>query len=161
MREYLPFLAITLIMCSNAWLCGAQSLGEVARQQQQKKSSGGQSKPRYMLTDDDMKSWSSTPSTATSDQKKDKNLSQPTGESGDPNPLSAAELQERIKEQKHLISEIEALMKDVQEKLDKWKTSDCTHVVYAGTGKNTCDLPPRLTAEYERAESQLKTEQAN
>lgn len=160
MHEYLQFLAITLILCSSASFCRAQSLGEVARQQQQKKSLGGQPKPRYVLTDDDMKP-SSTSSTATSDQKKNKKLSQQPEESNDPNTPSVAALQKKIKEQKQLISEIEALMKDIQERLDKWKTSDCTHVVYAGTGKNTCDLPPRLSAEYERAKSQLETEQAN
>jgi len=160
MHEYLQFLAITLILCSSASTCAAQSLGEVARQQQQKKSPGGQSKSRYVLTDDDMKS-SSTSSTASSDQKKDKKPLQQTGESAGPNTPSAAELQAAIKTERQRIGEIEAFMKDLQEKLDKWKTSDCTHVVYAGTGKNTCDLPPRLTAEYERAKSQLKTEQSN
>ena len=161
MRASLKWSAVTLISCLSANLCGAQSLGDVARQEQQKRNAVTQPKPRHVLTDDDFESTSSSksPSPARSGQSKDKKSPRDPGESADA--PSAAELQERIKEQKQLISEIEASMKHLQEKLDKWKTSDCTHVVYAGTGKNTCDLPPRLTAEYERAQSELKTEQAN
>jgi len=159
----MKFLAVTLISCVSATLCG-QSLGDVARQQQQKKSAGTQPKPRHVLTDDDLESTSTsskTPSNPQTGQGKDKKPSRDPGESADATKPSAAELQGRIKEQKQLIQEIEASMKHIQEKLDKWKTSDCTHVVYAGTGKNTCDLPPRLTAEYEREQSQLKAEQSN
>lgn len=164
MHAYLKLLAVTLIACSSANLCGAQSLGDVARQEQQKKGAGARPKSHHVLTDDDMEQTatsSKSPSSASSGQSKDKKSPREPGDSADAMKPSAAELEERIKEQKQLIQDIEASMKEIQDKLDAWKTSDCTHVVYAGTGKNTCDLPPRLTVEYERAKSQLKTEQAD
>ena len=163
MRGYLQSLTVTLILCSGTMLCRAQSLGEVARQQQQKKTVPTQPKPRYIITDDDLKSSSSSsPGSPTSNgENKNKKSARDQLESTDSNASSAAEIQERIKEQKQRIGNIEADIREIQEHLDQWKTSDCTHVVYAGTSKNTCDLPPRLTAKLERAKSQLKTEQAS
>jgi hypothetical protein len=163
MPGYLQSLTVTLILCSGTMLCRAQSLGEVARQQQQKKTVPTQPKPRHIIPDDDLKSSSgSSPGSPTSNgENKNKKSAHDQLESTDSNASSAAEIQERIKEQKQLIGEIQGSIKDIQEQLEQWKTSDCTHVVYAGTSKNTCDLPPKLTAELERTKSQLKTEQAN
>ena len=164
MRAYLRWSAVTLISCLSANVCGAQSLGDVARQEQQKKGAATQPKSRHVLTDDDLASTSrpsKDPAGDPSGQTKNKKPPREPGESAEANSPSAAELTEKIKDQKELIQEIEASMKEIQDKLDEWKTSDCTHVVYAGTGKNACDLPPRLNAELERAKSQLKAEKAN
>ena len=156
MRAVLPFAAVMLISCAGATLCCAQSLGELARQQQQRKFSSSQSKARHVITDDDIRSSSSTSTTASTAPKSAAQQSRP---SADEDAQSAAELQARIKAQKQHILDIQASMKDLQQQMEPWKTSDCTHILYSDTQRNACDIPQRLTSDYEKAKAQLKAEQ--
>lgn len=156
MRSFLQFGAVALLACSAAALCSAQSLGDVARAQQQKKAASSQPKPKHVITEDDIKSSSSS----TADPFEPKSAAPRPSASSDDHAQSAAELQAKLKDQRERIAEVQASIKEIEKEMERWKTSDCTHVLYADTQQNACDIPQKLTADYDKAKEQLKAEQA-
>lgn len=164
MKAFRPILALAVISCWIVPICAAQSLGDAARQQKQKKaSSPTPAKVKHVITNEDIGSQSqSTDSGAKPETgKTGKNPEQESASASDSNAPSGPELQARIKEHRQRIAQVEAYMKDLQQQMEPWKTSDCTHILHAGTSQNTCDIPQKLTADYEKAKGQLQEEKTS
>jgi hypothetical protein len=147
----------TLAICSLALssLCFSQSVADAARQQKAKKGATDKPEPRHVITNDDVASGT----TVASAEKPRPNVedSKPSEKTS---PGSEEEMQKRIRTERQRIAKIEAYMADIQHEMDKWKTSDCTHVLHANTSINACDEPQKLTRRYEEAQGRLKNEQS-
>ncbi len=135
-----------------ATIANSQSLGDVARQEKVKKNSSPAAK-RPTVTNDDIPS---APEGTTSDAAAEDNVANPPHKTGTPKSreAAAAQFKARIKQQKQRVSLLEVHVKDLQKAMDRWKTSDCTHVL-RGDGSNACDRLQKLTDEYDRSQSQL------
>lgn len=152
---------MALISISSLATCAAQSLADLARQQQAKKSSAPQ--PKHVITNDDIasgaKSADSSPKGTTT--KKSAAHSDAAGSAADADRPSAEEITAGIKEQRQKIRDVEAQVKDLQQQMDTWKGSDCTHVLHSDTLKNACDDLQKVTADLARMKSQLEDEKKN
>lgn len=152
---------MALISISSLSCCVAQSLGDIARQQQDAKKSST-SQPKHVITNDDIASGAkgadSSAKTATTKAAPHPGAADPDADADRP---SAAEITAGIKEQKEKIQEIEAHMKEVQQQLQTWKNSDCTHVLHSDTLANACDDLQRINSALEQTKNQLDQEKKN
>lgn len=157
----LQLAGVTLIAFSSLASCTAQSLGEAARQQQEQKKASS-SKAKHVITNDDLGAGAKATDTSAkpATKKPAAHPGAPDANADEDRP-SAEEIQANIKDQKQKIRDMESQVKEIQEELEPWKTSDCTHVLHANTSMNACDVPQRLTADLERAKSQLEAEKKN
>ncbi|MBZ5629907.1 MAG: hypothetical protein LAO06_13695 [Acidobacteriia bacterium] len=155
-------LAILAVISSSAvTLCSAQSLGDVARQEKSRKASSPAAK-RPTVTNDDLGSRSEeSAKPPEAPAEKDATTSAPKSDTAKLRNATAAEFKVKIKERKQRVSDVEAHIKDLQREMDRWKTSNCLYVRYADNPyKNACDVPQKLTAEYERSKTQLEKSRA-
>ena len=158
MNRLAAFLAALVLVC--AVQVAAQSLGDVARQNRQKKTPSAH---HVVITDEDAPTTnkpvteadkSAKPASAKSDSAE--SADSPETENSKSKP-SAEQVRNRILAQRRKIRALEEERSDLQERIDQWKGSDCTHVFYPD-GTNACDELPQLSAADSRLKSQLARE---
>ena len=151
---------IAVLVALSAGACMAQSLGDVARQQQSDKKPASakrvitnddfvsESKPAGKSEDAKTKSSAKHAKPAHSDNPTDADTDQP----------SADDIKQGIKEQRQRIAAVESEVKEIQQEMEPWKVTDCTHVFHGQSQTNTCDIPQRLTAELNAKNAELDQE---
>jgi hypothetical protein len=175
------FLLTILLPC-----CSAQSLGEVARRERARKQRPPAQK--RVITDSDLPARSTSKRSPAATDSFPESASKPgepkPAEAAKDSKQSAAALEAKIKAQKQKVRELEAHIADVQKRLDAHKSPGGTVTVTmppvlvqpGGIGfnwgpcatsdaiannpyKEWCEEPAKLTADLEKSQAELKTEQ--
>ncbi len=146
--------SLALMFACTASISGAQSLGDVARQEKSRKSASPAAK-RVVTNDDITSSAEPKPAApAAHNAAKPADYKPSTAESRN---AVAAELKVKIKQQKVKVNVLELQVKQLQQRLDRWKTSDCTYTYHPENPYgNACDVPQKLTAAYDQAKAELQ-----
>src|SRR2546429_8225992 len=153
----MKLLTITAVLFCSASICAAQSLGDVARQNRLKKAPAA----HRVVTDDDGPAAGKLDDAPAkkADSKADSPKSADSADSEKPKTKSADQVRNGVLAQRRKISTLEEERKDLQERIDQWKGSNCTMVLYRD-GSNACDQLPQLKATDNRLKSQLAREHA-
>ena len=156
MTRFGAFIAV-LIFLVTATLAAAQSLGEVARQNRLKKAPAA----HRVVSDEDTPAAGKPddPAAQKADSKADSPQSADSTDQEKPKAKSAQQVRNGILAQRRKISSVEEQVADLHERIDQWKGSNCTMVLYPD-GSNACDELPQLKATDNRLKSQLAREHA-
>ena len=147
---------VAVILCWGASVCAAQSVADAARQEQQKKAAAAPAK-RHVITDDDIASGAAAKSAPDKDPKSAEPSTAASGENGKP---SAAEVTAQVKKQKQRVADAEASLKEVEQLAEKWKTSDCSRVIYTESQKNLCADVAKIPEQLKRAQDRVAREKS-
>jgi len=150
---------MAVLFCS-ASICVAQSLGDVARQNRLKKPPAA----HRVVTDEDAPAANqpnaSKPEKGAAKSAEQKADSQQSSDSADeqrPKRKSVDQVRNGILAQRRKIRGVEEESAELQERINQWKGSDCTQVLYPD-GSNACDELPQLNTTANRLKSQLVRE---
>jgi len=160
--------AVFVALLSCASLCGAQSLGDVARQNKAQKSTTASS-DKHVITNEEIPEQRADSPPPDSDAKAPDRSQYPAAdEPADQQQQSdkqkeqrANQLRNQIRAQKQRLTDLKEQRRQLQEEIEKWQKTDCTHVFhdYSYT-QNTCDVLPKLNAQNDRLNSTIRQEQS-
>ncbi len=155
MKRMLAIAMATVAAIECVAVCRAQSLGEVARQEKSRKTASPPTAKRPVVTNDEIGPADQEPAETNPDSGAKKVTPKPsTAESRE---AVAAQLSAKIKQQKVKVNVLEVQAKQLREKLERWKTSDCTYTYHPNNPYgNACDVPQELSAAYDQTKTQLE-----
>jgi predicted RNase H-like nuclease (RuvC/YqgF family) len=151
----------TVLLCCGGF-AQEQSLGDVARQQRMEKAKNARS-ASHVITNESISSNAQPEATPTEVTEK-KNAEPIPPPEKDFKTSSVRELQANIKQQKQKVAALQADVNALKQRVDDSPTNhygSCIFGVNYKAQQETCDVPKKSAAEYEKAKAQLEIEQKN